>query len=262
MPSTDTSSPDTNPVATAGVSDQSSLRLLLTHQNSNINQVLQDVQHSATNTNDTMEEPSSKKGRYIKLTYELFKQLMQTCTGQQAFISGLMASPDSIIFPGNSHLSACPAHYTIAKFEEIACRAIKPVYDSSKDQLISFLSRSDIQCQNKGWPSATFITILDETYHLTSNFASVSESDIMTQAEAHWNSPTANEDKHTVDHATYNSRLLAIVIMNSVTNNLTTTLLSHIPHLLCSGGTYLLWSISQNIHRNKVDFTEHISKKI
>jgi hypothetical protein len=50
--------------------------------------------------------------------------------------------------------------------------------------------------------------------------------------------------------------------MNSITNEFLPTILNRIPHLLRNDGTYLLWSLSHNIHRNNISFTEHISEKI
>lgn len=242
--------------------DRSSTTLPVTPAVPEIGRVLQDLQEGTVENNDITDEPSSKKGRYIKLTYEHFERLMNTCTGQQAFISRLMESPDSVTLPTTNHPNKRPAYYTNAKFEEIASRAIKPTYDGSEDQLIPFLSRVDIRRQNEGWSSATYVQISDMTYDLTSNFASVSESDITRIVEARWTSPTVNVDKHTVDHETYNSRLLAMVIMNSITDDLLTTLLNRIAHHLRNDGTLLLWSISHNIHRNNIAFTEHVREKI
>jgi hypothetical protein len=73
------------------------------------------------------------------------------------------------------------------------------------------------------------------------------------QAQARWNLSAVNDNKHII---------LAIIIMNSITNEFLPTLLNHIPHLLCNDGTYLQWSLSHNIHQNNVSFTEHISEKI
>ncbi len=143
---------------------------------------------------------------------------MNTCTGQQAFNSRI-ESPDSVALPKDNHSNQKPAYYTNAKFEEIASRANKPTYDGSEDQLVPFLSRVDFHRQNEGWSSAPYIRISDTTCDLTSNYASVTESDITSIVEAHWNSPTVNINKHTVDHETYNSRLLAMVIMNSITGS-------------------------------------------
>jgi hypothetical protein len=262
MSTNEISSPNADTSHDSGTSISASSRLPVTPPNPELHRALQDLQNGTNDSNDSMDEPASKKIKYIKLSYEQFEQLMQTYTSQQDSIARLMASPASVHLPSHNHSSTRPAYYTNATFEEIACRAIKPAYDGSEDQLVPFLTRLDIRRQNEGWSSATFVTISDKIYDLTSNFASISEPDITAQAEARWNSPTINDDKHTIDHPTYNSRLLAIVIINSITTEFLPTLLNRIPHLLRNDGTYLLWSLSHNIHRNNVSFTEHISEKI
>jgi hypothetical protein len=254
---------NTPPVlATTGTSNPSNLRPPITPTNSETNRILQEIQQGVDDANDSTEEPTAKKGKYIKLSIGHFERLMNTCTGHQAIISRLLESPDLVSFPTSQNSSSRPAYYTNAKFEEIACRAIKPIYDGSEDQLIPFLSHLDIRRQNEGWSSATFITVTNIKYDLTSNFASVNEADIIKLAEECWTSPTVDKDKHTVDHDTYNSRLLSTVLMNSITDDFLSTLLNRIPHQLHNDGTFLLWNISNNIHRNNVAFTEHVREKI
>ncbi len=198
--------------------------------------------------NDTGEEPSFKWGKYIKPTHMHFKRLMATCNSQQTFISLLLIIVNCLHI---RHVTPMP------NLKRLHVE-LSSLYDSSEDQLIPFLSHLDIWCQNEGWPSATYVQILGQTYDLTSYFASVQESDITCLAEARSTSPMVNADKHTVDHATYNSCLLAIMIMNSITDNLLTTLLNHIPHKICNDGTYLLWSLSNNIHHINVSFTKYV----
>ncbi len=140
--------------------------------------------------------------------------------------------------------------------------AIKPIYDGSEDQLIPFLSRLDIERQNEGWAPTTYIQLHDIKYNLTSNFASVKEADIIKLAENCWNAPTVDVNKHNADQITYNSRLLAIVFMNSITDELLTTILNHVPCLLHNDGTFLIWSLSHNIHQNNITFMEHVREKI
>jgi hypothetical protein len=243
--------------------DNPSSGLPITPPDTTLNQVLQNLQQGDPETNDVPDEPASKKGKYIKLSYDHFERLMNTCTDQQALISRFIDSPDSTLFHGpNGPPSSRPAYYANAKFEEIACRAIKPTYDGGEDHLIPFLSRLDIRRQNEGWATATYIHVNGIKYDLTCNFASVQEADITALAERRWTAPSVDIDKHSVDHDTYNSRLLSIVLMNSITDDLLTTILNRIPRLLRNDGTYLLWSLSHNIHRNNVAFTEHVREKI
>jgi hypothetical protein len=50
--------------------------------------------------------------------------------------------------------------------------------------------------------------------------------------------------------------------MNSISDDFLSTLLNRTPHLIRNDGTFLLWSISNNIHRNNIAFTEHNHEKI
>jgi hypothetical protein len=83
-----------------------------------------------------------------------------------------------------------------------------------------------------------------------------------TVTTARWSSPDVEQHKHTVGHETYNARLLAMVLLKSITDEFMTTLFHRIPTVLRNDGSYLLWAISHNIHRNNVAFHEHIRDKI
>jgi hypothetical protein len=226
----------------------------------NINSLLSDLQSSGPNDDD---KPAAKRLKSITLTPEQFERLLQTCSKQQEVISHFTSgSPISVDDSRPQRQPAQPAYYSNAKYEEISCKAIKPQYDGSEEHLIPFLTRLDLRRQNEGWAPATFVTINAQQYDLTCHFAGIKESDLTTLAEARWTSPTVDQDKHTVGHPTYHARLLAMVLMNSITDDLMTTLIHRVPTNLRNDGTYLLWSICHNIHRNNVAFTEHIREKI
>jgi hypothetical protein len=55
------------------------------------------------------------------------------------------------------------------------------------------------------------------------------EAHITVFAEARWISTTVDQDKHTVGKPTYQARQLAIVIMNSITDDFMTTLIHQVP---------------------------------
>jgi hypothetical protein len=46
--------------------------------------------------------------------------------------------------PDTSTTVRPPSYYNNAKYEDIACKPIKPLYDGSEDQLIPFLTLLDI----------------------------------------------------------------------------------------------------------------------
>jgi len=144
----------------------------------------------------------------------------------------------------------------------ISCKAIKPLYDSSEDNLVPFLTKLELCRQHEGWASATFVTVAGKKYDLTTHFSLLTEADMQAATTDHWSSPDAEKDKHTVGHPTYNARLLSIVLMSSITDDFMTTLIHKVPTALHNNGTYLLWSVSHNIHHNNIAFHEHIREKI
>lgn len=229
-------------------------------QDPNITQILAELQNSSSNDDA---KPAAKRQKFISLSPDQFERLLQTCTKQQETISRLTSeSPNGIIDNRPQRHPTQPAYYSNAKYEEISCRAIKPSYDGSEEHLIPFLTRLDLRRQNEGWAPATYITINDTQYDLTCHFACVDETDITTIAKTRWTSTSIDHDKHTVGHITYQSRLLAMVILNSITDDFMTVLIHRVPQSLRNDGTFLLWSLCHNIHRNNVAFTEKIREKI
>jgi len=193
-----------------------------------------------------------------------FTALLQTCSKQQGVIDTLLAgSPISSIVTVPSMRPTLPSSYTNAKYEEISCRTIKPTYDGSEDQLVPFLTRLDLRRQNEGRASATYVKIAEKQYDLTLHFAKmIKEEDVIGDDKACWESLTVKEDKHSIGHPTYNSCLLAMVLLNSITDDFMTTLLHSISHNLCNDETFVIWSLCHHINQNNVDFNETIRGKI
>jgi hypothetical protein len=77
-------------------------------------------------------------------------------------------------------ITNAPAYVTNAKYEEFCCKAIKPSYDGTEEDLMPFLLRLDIQRQDEGWAPATYIKIDDATFDLTTEFSHVTESQVTT----------------------------------------------------------------------------------
>jgi hypothetical protein len=130
---------------------------------------------------------------------------------------------------------------------------------------MSFLLRLDIRLQDEGWAPPTYVTIASDTskrYDLTCEFALVAEADIIAAIKDRWSSPTVQTDKHTIGHITSHARLLAKCLLASISNELTMTLMNHIPTAYHNDGTYMLWAITNNIYRNNITFVESIREKI
>jgi hypothetical protein len=104
--------------------------------------------------------------------------LMQCFQCQQQDISNLLQSSASTMHsPSNSsHTSPSLSdsrsnikttdHYNNARYEDIICRPIKPMYDGSPDHLVPFLNRLDIRRQDEAWKAVTYITENNQTFDL------------------------------------------------------------------------------------------------
>jgi hypothetical protein len=95
---------------------------------------------------------------------------MQCFQQQQQNMSNLLQSNQSMKFSFTASSSNSSSlsdfwskiktadHYNNACYEDIICHPIKPPYDGSPDQLIPFLNRLDICCQDNAWKAITYIT--------------------------------------------------------------------------------------------------------
>jgi hypothetical protein len=212
-----------------------------------------------TNDNDGNPARRGKKPRLIQFTLSQFNELIQKIT---TITPPTNTSPPTTPALAGSIPSQTHAYYNNAKYEEITCKPLKPSYDGSEDNLMTFLTRLDVRRQNEGWAPATYITIDGKRIDLCIHFAQVDADQAKDAATLRWNSHTIQMDKHTIGHDTCNSRQLAIVLMGSITEALSLIILHRIPRELCNDGTYILWTICNNVHRNNVAFTEHIREKI
>jgi len=206
--------------------------------------------------NDTAMHP-----KYLKLTPTQLSQLLQACSSPSVQAPNLHGSPTSII----AQPTLTPAYFNNAKYEDICCKPIKPCYDGTETDLMPFLLLLDIRHQDKGWAPATYVTIASDTsirYELTCGLALVAEADIIAAIQDRWSSPTVQTDKHTIGHITCHARLLAKCLLASISNELTMTLMNHIPTAYCNDGTYMLWAITNNNYRNNIAFVECIREKI
>jgi hypothetical protein len=77
-----------------------------------------------------------------------------------------------------------PDNYNNAKFEDLATRPLKPIYEGSPKQLVPFLNCLDIRCHDEGWYPVTFITLNQEKLDLLRDFTTVMESTIRQEASS------------------------------------------------------------------------------
>jgi hypothetical protein len=140
-----------------------------------LNAILREAQ-IAPNDDD---EPTPKRQQFIIITQEQFTQLLNACTAQQTTINRLTTQSHTIITPPNTTTNATPAYYTNAKDEEISCKPIKPSCNGTPVALIPFLNKLDLRRQSKGWADATFITINDTKFDITTHFTKVPEDKLL-----------------------------------------------------------------------------------
>jgi hypothetical protein len=130
-------------------------------------------------------------------------KLLQACTSKGQVLARTNGSPVSTA----TVAPYVPDYLNNAKFEGISCKPIKPIYNGTKVDLMPFLLCLDICHQDQGWASATYLTIDDKKYDLTSEFASITEATVIAAVHSHrWQSPTMQTDQHTIGHDTFHAR--------------------------------------------------------
>jgi hypothetical protein len=225
------------------------------------------------------DEQTQKKRKFVHLTTEQFSVLVQ-CFQQQQKDIGLLLHRQPTVSPSPSHDTSqinmgtstdhrpssnnakAPEYYISAKYEDIICKPLRPTYDGSAEQLIPFLNRLDIRRQDEGWYPITFLHTNDGLLDIIRDFSKISEHTMTTAAHQRWTSINVATEKHTVDHPTYNSRVLARLLLGSVTDDFAITVINHLERSLRNDGPLILWTICNNIHRNHIAFTETIKQKI
>ena len=85
---------------------------------------------------------------------------------------------------------------------------------------------------------------------------------MLNEAKHHRLSPTVNCDKHMVDHPTYNARIFGRLLLRSIMDDFSLTIINCIPQQYCNDSPFILWTICKNNHQNNVAFIESIKSKI
>jgi hypothetical protein len=110
-----------------------------------------------------------------------------------------------------------PDIFDNAKFEQIACNGLQPKYNGSPEELIPTSNVIHIRRQNEVWYAATFMMQDNESIDLVQHFSKVSQATIQDKAKELWDHPDSWSLRLTRGTPTYNSRLLALFLMNSLT---------------------------------------------
>jgi hypothetical protein len=192
------------------------------------------------------------------ITPDQLNLILQRFQQQQATIDHLLQREQQ----HNSNKAKIPDYYNIAKYEDIICKGLKPLYDGSSKNLIPFLNRLNIRRQDESWYPSTIINVGSTSFDLTREFAKIQEADIIRTAESRWKSLTISEDKLKLDHLAYNARVLGRLLMASITDEFSLTIVNRIPQDLRNDGPLILWTICNHIHRNNIAFIGTIKTKI
>jgi hypothetical protein len=155
-----------------------------------------------------------------------------------------------------------PDIFDNTRFEQIACAGLQEKYDGRPDSLIPTLNAIHIRRQNEVWYSSTFIVQDGLQLDIIRNFSKLRLETVLNQAKLLWDASNAVTERHVRGTQIYNSRLLALFLMNSLTPEFATLLHSRIDLDYSTDGPLLLFTMCNHIHRNHLAFVESIKNKI
>jgi hypothetical protein len=202
-----------------------------TTNQSTLNDILHDLQGGMSR------KKSPNNAAMITISTEQFQTSLQKLQEQTDIIANLQqktffnqsASPSNHPSHASSNLTGMPEYYNNAKYEDVIFRPIKPIYDGSPEQLVPFLNRLDIRRQDEGWYPITFLKIGDHGYDITRHFTKLDESVMLQEVKMRWSSLNVGHEKHTVDYPTYNARVLGHLLLHSIMDDFSTTIINRIP---------------------------------
>jgi hypothetical protein len=160
------------------------------------------------------------------------------------------------------HVPKVPDIFDNAKYEQIACAGLQLKYNGSPDELIPTLNMIHIRRQNEVWYAATFLRQDNSNIDLVRQFSQIKQETVQSKAKELWDNPTSMSTRHTRGTETYNSRLLALFLTNSLTADFAALLHSRIDPSYSIDGPTLLFTMCNHIHRNHLAFVESIKNKI
>jgi hypothetical protein len=170
---------------------------------------------------------------------DTIRELIQCFRRQQTAIDALATPPPSPFQPTLPRYmtSSTPDYFNNAKYEDIICRPIKPQYDGAPDTLVRFLNRLDLRRHDENWGTITYIILNGKKYDFICHFSQIPESDVLREAKFRWKVSTVTKDKHTMSHPTFNV-ILGKLLLNSLMNDFSITIVNRIPTTLCNDGPY------------------------
>jgi hypothetical protein len=204
-----------------------------TNHNNVINALLSQIGESPL-APDSVPDTSDLLQNHLSAILSLIQQ-------QQHTIDALNNPPPTPVPPIPPSQRKPPEYYNNAKYEDIISKPLKPLYDGSSEQLIPFLNCLDIRRQDEGWHPITFLDIHGTKYDLIRNFTTIDELVMLQEAKNRLTALSVSQDKHTIDHPTFNARVLARLLLNSITDDFCITVINRIPQEYRNDGPLLLW---------------------
>lgn len=117
----------------------------LAQMQSNLTSVLQQLNSNTLTPDPTTGQPS------MHLNQTQLSDILQCFRQQQDAIQTMIdttfntaASSNSSSIRPSPTTTALPEYYNNAKYEDLVCKPIKPLYDGSPEHLVPFLNRLDI----------------------------------------------------------------------------------------------------------------------
>jgi len=144
--------------------------------------------------------PEGKRRKFVHLASAQFTMLLQCLHQQQRDISNILSKSASSLTPtlsGPPSGSRPTDYYNNAKYEDIICHPMKPLYDVSINDLVPFLNCLDIQRHDETWSSVTHLLHEGKQLDLIRGFEKIPSSAIITIAKQRWESRMVDMEKCT-----------------------------------------------------------------
>ena len=156
-----------------------------------------------------------------------------------------------------------PSVYNNYKLEEITCKGLTTKFDCEQQNLMPWLDRIWECFISDPWSPATYFTNDDGTTHdLLTFFAAVDEDDKQANAHGRWATNDAHTLSHQHDSSQFHSWIFGRFFVNSITNDLYSTIVHKMDESIFHDGTYLFWYICHYVYRNAISFITNIKMEV
>ncbi len=139
---------------------------------------------------------------------------------------------------------------------------MKPPYDGSINDRVPFLNHLDIRRCDEMWSPIMQITHDGKQLDLIREFTKIPSSTILAVAKQRWESSTIDINKCTFGHQTFYARCSAKLLLGSITEMFSITIIDRINPALHNDGPLILWTICQHTYRINIAFIEKIKMSV